>query len=472
MTLRRPSTLRARLTLWYVAVLAAMLVVYAIIVFTFQYAVLTRQLAHDEAQDVVTVEGLLYFDATGSLQLHQDYYSRPQSHLLVDRLMEVRDLDGNVLYRSPTLHGLPLGGPNHPGEGDRGFDERIVTLADGTHVFVVSHLHGMQNRLLLIRLGYSLAPLRARMLQFLILLAFAIPLALALAALAGQAIARRALRPIETITNRAEEISASNLSLRLEVQNPNDELGQMAKVFNHLLDRLEQAFQQLERFTADAAHELRTPLASLRTIGEVALTSASGDEVYRDALEGILEESSRLTETIDNLLLLARAEAMAPGTATTPVNAVELVRELIALLGVVIEEKHVTVLIEGEAQVTGIVAGNRGLLRIALINVLHNALKFTPERSMLRLTFAEVHEDRPLLRITLHDEGPGIKSGEQERVFDRFFTSSPPSNPGQTGTGLGLAIARLVVRRTGGQIWFDTDVTTGAKCVVDLPIGS
>ena len=135
------TSLRTRLTLWYVGVLALLLVVYATVVFAFQYVVLTRQLYHDEVQDVITVEGLFFFDETGSLRLKQDYYSRPQSHLLVDRFLEVRDLSGSILYSSPTLQGMPLGTSLGPGEGDKGFDERIVRLNDGTHVFAVSHIH-------------------------------------------------------------------------------------------------------------------------------------------------------------------------------------------------------------------------------------------------------------------------------------------------------------------------------------------
>jgi methyl-accepting chemotaxis protein len=230
----KPTSLRTRLTLWYVGVLALLLVVYATAVFAIQYVALTRQIYHDEVQDVITVEGLLFFDQNGNLQLTQNYYSRPQSHLLVDRLMEVRDLSGKVLYSSSTLRGMALGGPLRVGEGDAGFDERFVELQDGTHAFVVSHIHTMQGRTVVIRLGYDLAPLRARMYQFFLLLFIAIPIALALAALAGQSIAKRALRPLEEMTVHAEHITASNLSDRLEVTNAHDELGNLARVFNHL----------------------------------------------------------------------------------------------------------------------------------------------------------------------------------------------------------------------------------------------
>jgi signal transduction histidine kinase len=465
-----PTNLRTRLTLWYLAVLAALLIVYAILVLAFQYLVLTRQIVHDEIQDVVTVEGLLYFDSHGDLQVRQDYYSRPQSHLLVDRMMEVRDRYGDVLYRSPTLNGMPLGGPNRQGEGDAGFDERIVRLRDGSHVFVVSHIHTMQGQTLIIRLGYSLASLRARMVQFVLLLLIAVPIALLLAGIAGHGIAKRALRPLEKMAARAEGITANSLSSRLDVANPNDELGHMARVFNSLLDRLEQAFAQLHRFTADAAHELRTPLAALRTIGEVALEKGQGAEEYREALGNILEETARLNETISSLLLLAKAEAMQTGDQQTVFIASELVDEVLNLLQIVIEERNITVIQESKSAGLINVQAERGLLRVAILNVLHNALKFSPSGSALRISYLHSDEPSAMLSITFHDQGPGIAPGEHQRVFERFFTSSARGTASDSGTGLGLSVAKLVIDRIGGEIWFDEETTVGAKCIIALPI--
>jgi len=465
-----PSNLRSRLTFWYVGVLAILLVVYAALVFAFQYAVLTKQIVHDEIQDVVTVEGLLFFDHMGTLQLRQDYYSRPQSHLLIDRMMEVRDASGDVLYRSPTLRGMSLGGPTRPGEGDADFGERLVRLDDGTHVLLISHIHGMDNRQLLIRLGYSLAPLRARMLQFLLVLLIAIPLALLIAAIAGQAIARRALRPIEKMATRAEGITARNLQDRLETLNPNDELGHLASVFNHLLDRLEGSFEQLQRFTADAAHELRTPIAALRTIGEVALEDGRGEHAYKEALSSILEETSRLSETIDALLLLARAEATQGGREPKAWPLKSLVDEVLGLLEVLSEEKSLKVLQEGSASGEGSVRADRGLLRTALMNVLHNAIKFSPEGGVIRVSYSRLETAPPFLQLLVQDQGAGIAEGEHERVFERFFTSSARETAAHSGTGLGLSVAKLILERAGGSIRLDADAASGARCLIELPL--
>jgi signal transduction histidine kinase len=464
----KPTSLRSRLTFWYVSVLTLLLFVYAAIVFAFQYAVLTRQMLHDEVQDVVTVEGLLYFDSNGILQLKQDYYSRPQSHLLVDRYMEALDTSGNLLYSSPTLHGMRLGGRMRTGEGDRDFDEHITRLADGSHVFVISHIHGMDGKNLLLRLGYSLAPLRTRMEQFLLLLIIAIPVALTLAAIAGQTIARKALRPIDLMTERAAGITANNLHDRLSIQNPDDELGRMAEVFNHLLGRLDEAFRQLRRFTADAAHELRTPLASIRTVGEVALAAPSESGRAKQAIENILEEASKLNETIDSLLLLSRAEtSQATGLAECfPVQ--ELVSEVVSLLGVMMEDSDVHVASVNHAAENLLVQADRSLLRIAFVNLIHNAWKFSPGGSTIRIEYLR-NDSENTIEIAIHDAGPGISHEERRRIFERFYTGTTHPVSGKKGTGLGLSIAKLVIERADGRIYF-ADSEAGARCVVILPV--
>jgi heavy metal sensor kinase len=470
LNLRAPTSIRARLTLWYVSVLAILLLIYAGIVFVFQYATLTKQIFHDEVQDVETVEGLLYFDTHGILQLRQDYYSRPQSRLLIDRMMEVRNLSGDVLYRSSTLGGLPLGGPVQPREGDTSFNERILRLADGRHVFIISHIHGMNGRTLLIRLGYSLVPLRDRMWQFLLILLIALPVALTIAALAGQAIARRALRPLEEMALRAEGITATNLHDRLLVSDPDDELGQLGRAFNHLLQRLEQAFQQLQRFTADVAHELRTPLASLRAVGEVALGNEHDSNSYREAISSILEETGRLNETVDSLLLLAYAETTHTGSGDEVFPIGELIAEVLGVLGILLEERQINVVQEGSTLGKTAVRAERGLLRVAMLNVLHNALKFSPSGSTIKISYGNPDAREESICVVVEDQGPGLAPGEHERVFERFFRGHTQPAEGTSGSGLGLSIARLVIDRSGGKISFDETAIYGARCSIYLPV--
>jgi heavy metal sensor kinase len=460
-------TIRTRLTFWYVSVVVFLLLVFAAFVLVFQYVTLTRQIVHDEMQDVATVEGLLYFDNIGQLQLRQDYYSRPQSHLLVDRLMEVMDLKGSVLYRSENLSGQSLGGDLLPGEGDRSFNERILRLKDGTHVLIISHIHGMNGRDIVIRVGYSLRPLRDRMWQFLILLAVALLLTALLAGFTGQWIARKAMSPIEVMANRAEGISAHNLHDRLTVANPQDELGSLAAVFNHLLERLEQSFQQLQRFTADAAHELRTPLASLRTVGEVSLSESHSVEEYRDAISNILEETQRLNHTIDSLLLLARAEVGTAAEKMEKIVLIPLLSEVTNMLTVLAEEKDIRLLLQADHVANLSTRGDRALLRIALINALHNAIKFSPTASTVRISVAPDAQQPTTVLIRVSDEGPGLHGEEFDRVFERFYRGT--KNATDKGTGLGLSIVELIVERIDGKVSFDRSVDVGASIVFQLP---
>jgi heavy metal sensor kinase len=464
MSLGARWNIRTRLTAWYVSVLAILLLIFAVIVFTFQYGTLTRQIVHDEMQDAVTVEGLLYFDNSGQLHLRQDYYSRPQSHLLVDRWMEVLDLNGVLLYRSDNLDGQSLGGPLTPGEGDSSSNERIVRLRDGSHILAISHIHGMNGRDLVIRLGYSLKPLRDLMWQFVWLLGIALLVTTLLASITGQWIANKAMSPIGLMAARAEGITANNLHDRLAVTNPRDELGALAAVFNHLLERLEQSFLQLQHFTGDAAHELRTPLASLRTVGEVALSEPRSPEQYRDAISSILEETQRLDHTIDSLLLLARAETGTSEANLDDIALAPLIDEVTNMLSVLAEEKSIQLLLQGEMQGSLAVYGERALLRIALINVLHNAIKFSPPGGIIRITLAK---DNTEALITIADQGPGLREDELDSVFERFYRGC--ENSSNPGNGLGLSIVKLIVERLGGSACFDSAVESGASAVLRLP---
>ncbi len=458
--------IRSRLTLWYITILALILALYVSLVFIFQYQVVSRQIFHDEVQDVVTVEGLLHFDQAGQLHLHQDYFSRPLSHLLIDRLMEVRDMSGTVLYRSANLKDKPLGGNILPHEGDESFNPRIWRMSNGTHVSIISHLHTLQGRTVLIRLGFSLAPFRQRMTQFLELLLIALPVALLVAGFAGYQIAKRALDPLEAMARKARQITAKNLHDRLNVENPDDELGRMATVFNDLLNRLEEAFRQLNSFTADAAHELRAPMAAIRAIGEVTLRQ--GARYDSESMANILEETSRLEETIAGLLLLAKAEStqeLGPNTFSPE----ELLREVLTIIEILAEERRINLVTEIESAHDFAVSGDRSLIRSALMNVIHNAIKFSPSDSTITIRHVLKATDHPFFEMSVEDQGSGVDPTEREALFERFYTSTKRQTISQNGTGLGLSIAKLVVERAGGQIYFDAAQLVGARCVVNLP---
>jgi signal transduction histidine kinase len=463
------ASIRTRLTVWYVAVLASVLAVYMVAVFAFQAIQLRQQLFHDEVQEVEAVEGLLFFDANGKLQLRDDYYSHPQSRLLVNRLLEVHDAHGNVIFRSSNLDGHELGRPTYPHEGMEWFERRTVKLSDGTQILMVSHIHWLNGMPLLIRLGYSLQPMDERMLHFAFLLLLAAPLALLTASIAGSGIARQALAPLESMAERAEQITASRLHERLEIQNEHDELGRMGRVLNHLLARLEQAFEQLQHFTADVAHELRTPLAALRSVGESCLQNTGTRGEPTEAISSMLEEADRLGHTIDGLLFLSRADATYLSLELTSFTLPQLIDEIVCLLEVLLEERNITIEQRGMEDSAGLIRADRNLVRGALLNVLHNAVKYSPAGSTIRVCYSRQRKDnREMQQVCIEDQGPGLAPGEHTRVFERFFRGR--LQQGVTGAGLGLSIARLAVEHSGGTIFIDEAFTAGTRCCLQLPV--
>lgn len=298
-----------------------------------------------------------------------------------------------------------------------------------------------------------------------LILAAAIPFALLLALWGGYFLAGRALSPVKVITRKAGEINADNLSERLPLGNPGDEIGRLAFVFNETLARLEESFQRLRRFTSDASHELRTPLTSIRSVGEVALQETKDVTSYREAIGSMLEETERLTHLVDNLLTLARGDA---GKARLDPHVLDLG----ALALDVFEE--LTVLAEEKRQVltSGIrpammVKADLPTLRLAVANVLHNAIVHTPEGGHIEVRTAEMEGGRVVIDIS--DDGPGIAESERQRVFERFYRVKGARSRQDGGAGLGLAIARWAVESNGGTISFVDKKDPGALCRLSFP---
>jgi methyl-accepting chemotaxis protein len=234
----RLGHIRSRLTLWYVAIFGLLFAAYICCACFLQYWQLKQQLYHAEVQDMETVQGLLYFAADGQLSLHEEYFNRPESRRLLERVLEVLDSNGHVLFRNRKLDGNTLGSRLVPDEGVNGFSPRSLRLADGTPVSVISHVHVLQETPVLIRLAYSTEPLRFQTFQLLGLLALVLPIALIAAGFAGYRFVIKVLDPLEQMASLTERITARRLNERIPIKNADDELGHMALVLNGLLERL------------------------------------------------------------------------------------------------------------------------------------------------------------------------------------------------------------------------------------------
>jgi heavy metal sensor kinase len=309
------------------------------------------------------------------------------------------------------------------------------------------------------------------LLEFLGVLALAMPFAVAVAGLAGYRMAGRALAPLDEMASTTEQITASRLGDRIPVENANDELGHMAQVLNGLLARIEESFEQLKRFTSDVSHELRTPLASLRSVGEVGLQREHDAAEYENIIGSMLEEAEKLSSMIDALLSIAHADSGTAELHRTVFDLADLVQESVAIVSVLAEEKTQTISIKGDAGVC--VSADRNFLRMALINLLDNAVKYSPVGSVIKLCWdssSKQNHNTSLVKLTVEDEGPGVPERERQRVFQRFYRLDEARNRDSGGAGLGLAIAKCLVQAHGGEITLDSGSKGGSVFTIRLPI--
>jgi heavy metal sensor kinase len=296
-------------------------------------------------------------------------------------------------------------------------------------------------------------------------MATAIPCAVGLAIIGGYLLAGRVLAPVGAMADTARRITAESLDARLPVSNSTDEFGRLASVFNETLARLDAAFEQLRRFTADASHELRTPLTAIRTVGEVALQRALSPEAYREVIGSMLEEVDRLTRLVENLLLLTRAEAGRIPLTRATVDLRELVAGVSDSLRVLAEEKNQELSVETAGPVA--VECDAAVLRQGITNLLHNAIKFTPNKGVIRVAARSTIDGDAVIEV--QDSGPGIAAGDQQRVFERFYRVDQARSRDTGGTGLGLAIARWAVEANGGRIELESVSGQGTLFRVVLP---
>jgi len=281
----------------------------------------------------------------------------------------------------------------------------------------------------------------------------------------GYWLARRSLAPVDRMTQTAAQITARDLAERLEVANPHDELGRLATTFNALLDRLQRSFEELQRFTADAAHEFRTPLAVIRTSLEVASRHRRSTAYYQECLHGIREENERLTSLANQLLLLAREDAGLNDSVLEQINLAALLEQVAADLEPLSEEKSVTICCDLDAEAW--IAADAPALRRVFLNVLDNAIKAAPTAGEVFIQLARREERAVTL---LSDNGPGISPDHLPHIFDRFYRVDASRARENGGAGLGLAISRAIVHRHGGEISICESIQRGATIRVVLPL--
>ena len=376
-------------------------------------------------------------------------------------LFQVLDEQGHWIHRADGLQAL--GAPSRRQlDLDPQFEDTTLGGAPlrllSTNIEVDGHVYAVQ----------VAAPLRALqqgLRDALWLLAPLFPAVLLLASVGGYWISRRALAPVDEITRTARFITADNLSQRLSVPSTGDELQRLSETLNEMIARLESAFNKIVRFTADASHELRTPLAVMRTTAEVALRGHRADDEPSEALHQIVAEIQRTSHLVDNLLLIANADAGHGGPVNVPANLTDAVAEACTEAAVLARAKGV--LLERQLPDRPVwVLGDAHALRRLFLILVDNAVKYTPAGGRCEVCI----EERDGFAVgTVSDTGIGIATDHLPHIFDRFYRVDRARSRAHGGAGLGLAIGRWIAEAHGGSITAASELDCGSVFEIRLP---
>ena len=463
----RPLSFKTRLWLGHVAVLAVLLTFTA---FAADWA-LRRAVLGNVVDDAIlwlasTEAAAIQADPAKPVRVHDIAPGAgPPSFVRLDKFVQITDLDGRVAARSTTLGTASL--PTSLG--------LLARLRDGETVFATVTDFGEEpirmvslpvevgGKRYAIHVAMSLddayAVTRAGRWLFLgmsLVILTAIGLTSAL-------LATNALRPIDRMVRRARSIGEANLADRLPHPGTVDEIGRLVETLNEMLGRLEQSFEVQRRFTADASHELRSPLSRLRAELEVTLRRPRSPGEYEETLRSCLEEVQRVQDLIEELLELARIDAQQPESAK-PVAITDIVEAAVAVVRPKAQQHGVAVAVGGLPEL--LVHAAPVAAKVALANILDNAVKFSPSGGRVTIAVAAAPAEAI---IAVSDTGPGVSPEDAGRLFQRFFRGKASRSTDAPGVGLGLAISRALVERQGGHISVDARAETGATFSVHLP---
>lgn len=459
------DSVRTRLTIWHAGVLALSLIVFALLVY---YAAASIFYARQDELLRSTAETV----ASAYVQELEEEQSVAKANDVVlaqmifpNRYVEVVDAAGQVVAWSSNLAGHQLTIPASTLSEARERGSSFLVL-NSLRVAVVPLSPDRSKQLGFAIVAEPLSVIEEGLRRLRRYFLAGVPLVLLLASLGGYFLARKSLSPIALMNQQTQRITAENLSAQLDVANPRDEVGRLALTINALLARLDAAFQEQQRFIADASHELRTPLAVLRGETEVALQQERATPEYKESLALIKDEAERLSRIVENLFLLARQPVEAASMVRDTVRLDALVADCARAAQVLATQKGLRLNISGELRAIT-VNGDDEMLKRMLLNLLDNAVKYTPSGGEVSIALGSQHGAG---RIVVTDNGIGIPAEDQPRIFDRFYRVDKTRSRALGGAGLGLSIARWIAEGHGGSLSVESAPGKGSAFTVELPL--
>ncbi|MGE0132240.1 MAG: sensor histidine kinase [Blastocatellales bacterium] len=461
-------SLRVKLTLYYLAILSAILFFFGVAIYAYLSRSLLTTIDESLTYQVKKIERNITFGpGTGDENNEKLLELKPHALQIIDSGGRIRDEiyaseNDRLDVNKDELSRLA------PGE----LKYETVRTPNGELLRVVTlRAQAPDGETYFIRLGYSLETFQKATHRALILLGIAIPLALLVGSYGGLLLANQALRPVDRMTRAAEQIAAGDLSERVPEPARVDEMGRLAATFNHMISRLQAAFERQKQFTSDASHELRTPLAVMRGDIEITLRRDRSAEEYKRALMSNLEEIVRLSRLIEDLLTLARGDTGRVELRCEPIDLNDLSRRMIEYISPLAEQREQALIYDPPtgAENTPVMV-NADVLRIKqlLLNLLDNAIKYTEPRGKITL---RLKTENNAAVLTVADTGRGIPEEDLPYIFERFFRrSAKTADRSAAGFGLGLSIVKWIVDSHGGRIEAKSKVGKGTEFIVRLPL--
>ncbi|MCX7983510.1 MAG: ATP-binding protein [Bacteroidetes bacterium] len=386
-------------------------------------------------------------------QIYQHTLMSPRRHYI-----QILDRNGDVLFRSQNLHDNTLQYPDIPYQW-----VNIVTVEGFNGETLRMAL--MQTDYVKIFVAYPLTPVYEVLDDFFYNAMLIAPFALLISVIGGWFLASKSLKPVDELTKAAREITAQNLSRRLPVYDVDDEIGRLTAQFNDMIERLEASFNQVQQFSADASHELKTPLTIMRGEIEVALRNKRISSSTRELLQSLYDEVVRLSGIVESLMTLIKSDNGRLTLSIGKVNIESLLHELVEEAKTLASSKKIKVLYTVTSKPT--VDGDNAKLKQLFLNILDNAIKYTPNGGTILVS---VDEEKGYAIVRVTDNGIGIPEKDKEKIFERFYRAKTRKRGHDPeGSGLGLAIAKWIVEAHKGTIEVQSQEGKGSTFTVKLP---
>ena len=454
-------TIRTRLTLWYFGVLAAsFLAFFWICDLGFRRSIETtvNDASRNNLEAVRRVIEKCHPAGTQKLQKELGDLSELWAN---GAIFEVADGRGNILFASPPFSSPQSALP----EPTRGEITYLTTNLARLQYRIAQHAVQTGENEFFVSAAVPTEPFDQALDHFRLIEKEFLPLLVLLACLLGYWLAGRALAPVDRIIQSAEDVGVQNLSRRLQVPAARDELRRLTETLNAMLDRIERSVKRITQFTADASHDLRTPISVIRTDAEIALRRQRNAAEYRESLARILKVSEGTTNLIESLLTLARADGGSSNLKLEAIDLAETSARVAAQVSVLAASKGLSffsVLPDEALRVKGDAQAIEKLLLI----LLDNAVKYTPAGGSVWL---RVHESNESAEIEVEDAGIGIAPEDQPRIFDRFYRANQARSAATPGAGLGLSIASWIAAQHRSVIEVESKVDFGSIFRVRFP---